>query len=241
MTPLAVIRPQPGCDATVAAARELGLDAHGFPLFTVRPLAWEAPGPASFDALLIGSANALRHGGAALAAYAGKPAYAVGETTAREARTAGLEIAGIGEGGLQALLTALKPAHRRLLRLAGREHVPLDPPPGVTIAERITYASETLPLPAGLAALLAAPCVVLLHSAEAARHFAGQCDASAIARGNIAIAALAPRVAAAAGAGWRALASAPRPRDHALLVLARQMCQTGGKPQTDIKDMTYKA
>ena len=53
MTPLIVIRPQPGCDASVAAARAFGLVAQGHPLFEVRPLEWDAPDPASFDALLI--------------------------------------------------------------------------------------------------------------------------------------------------------------------------------------------
>lgn len=86
MIPLIVIRPQPGCDASVAAARARGLDAHGFPLFAVRALDWQPPAPDSFDALLIGSANALRHGGAALAAWRGKPAYAVGRTPRRMRR-----------------------------------------------------------------------------------------------------------------------------------------------------------
>ena len=45
MIPLIVIRPQPGCDASVAAARARGLDAHGFPLFAVRALDWQPPAP----------------------------------------------------------------------------------------------------------------------------------------------------------------------------------------------------
>ena len=227
MIPVIVIRPQPGCDASVAAARALGLAAQGYPLFAVHPLDWSPPDPAQFDALLIGSANALRKGGAALARYRGLPAYAVGETTAGEARAAGLAVAGIGEGGLQALLGQLQPGHQRLLRLAGRERVDLDPPPGVTITERVTYASAPLPLLDELAALLADGALVLLHSAEAARHFSAQCEARMIAKRRIKIAALAPRIAEAAGSGWGAIASAPTPRDHALLALACQMCQSG--------------
>ena len=88
MIPVIVIRPQPGCDATVAAASDMDLEVHGFPLFEVRPLAWEAPDPDEIDALLIGSANALRHAGAALSAFRGKPTYTVGETTAEAARAA---------------------------------------------------------------------------------------------------------------------------------------------------------
>lgn len=231
MIPLIVIRPQPGCDATVTAAREIGLEAHGFPLFEVHPLDWEAPDPASFDALLIGSANALRHGGAALAAFQGKPTYAVGAATAEAARAGGLEVVATGEGGLQALLGQLQPDHKRLLRLAGRENVPLAPPTGVTMTERIVYASEALPMPAELIGLLAEPAVILLHSAEGARHFAAQCDLHAIPRSHIALAALGPRIAEAAGEGWAAVASANRPADNALLALARDLCQTVARPE----------
>jgi uroporphyrinogen-III synthase len=231
MIPLVVIRPQPGCDATVAAARKLGLDARGFSLFAVRSLAWDAPDPGQFDALLIGSPNALRHGGQGLARYRGLPAYAVGETTAAEARAAGLQIAGIGEGGLQALLGQIRPEHQRLLRLTGRERVALEPPPGIIITERVTYASEGLPIASELAAQLGQGALVLLHSGEAARHFAAECNANGIARSAVAIAALAPRIAEAAGPGWAAKASAASPRDHALLALARQMCQNTAVPK----------
>ncbi len=226
MIPLIVIRPQPGCAATLMAAQGLGLDARAFPLFAVRPLAWEAPPRDSFDALLIGSANALRPGGGALAGWRGTPAYAVGETTAEAARSAGLDVVATGEGGLQALLGTLKPEHRRLLRLAGQKRVALAPPPGVTLSERIVYASEAQPMPAELAAILKKPCVVLLHSAEAAHHFAGQCDTHAIPRRLIALAALGPRIAAAVGDGWAAVTAAAAPHDHALLELAGEMCQT---------------
>ena len=107
---LIVVRPEPGCAATLAAARELGFAAEGHPLFAVRALGW-APPPAQFDALLIGSANAVRHAGPGLAAYAALPVYAVGAATAAAAREAGLTVIGEGAGGLQSLLGALDPAH----------------------------------------------------------------------------------------------------------------------------------
>lgn len=221
MMPLAVIRPQPGCDATTGAARALGFEAHGFPLFAVRPVGWKAPAAETVDALLVGSANAFRHGGEALAAFRDKPVYAVGETTAAAAREAGFAIAFTGRGGLQATLAALDPAHRRLLRLAGRERVELEAPAGVIIDERVVYASEALPLPAGLAALLERPLLVLLHSAEAARHFAALYPA----RDQVSLACIGPRVAAAAGEGWHRVESAATPEDAALLALAARMCQ----------------
>jgi uroporphyrinogen-III synthase len=224
-----VIRPEPGCAATVAEARAMGLEAHGFPLFAVRPLAWDAPDPASVDALLIGSANAPRHAGAALSRYAGKPAYAVGEATAEAARAAGLTVVATGRGGLQALLEGIVPAHRRLLRLAGHERVDLVPPDGIELAERVVYASETQPMPEALGRLLTARALphscVALHSAKAARHFAAEVDRLAIPRARIRLVALAPRIAAAAGTGWASLGTASETTDQALLALAHRLCQ----------------
>jgi len=222
---LIVVRPQPGCAATVEAAREAGLDAHGFPLFEVRPCDWQLPQADAFDALLVGSANALRHGGGTLDALKGRPVYAVGETTARACRDAGLEVLVTGQGGLQQVLTRLDPAHRRLLRLTGAARVELDPPPGVTVIERIVYASEPVPMPATLAALLRDPAVIMLHSAEAARHFRQQCEAHAIDTGMHALACIGPRVADAAGKGWRAVRTATAPNDEALLALSEEMCK----------------
>jgi uroporphyrinogen-III synthase len=80
-------------------------------------------------------------------------------------------------------------------------------------------------LPPALAALLAGPALALLHSGEAAAHFAHLCDAAAIDRARIHLAAIGPRVALRAGAGWADLQAAPTPDDAALLALAARMCQ----------------
>jgi uroporphyrinogen-III synthase len=224
--PLIVIRPQPGCDATVNAARARGLDSQGFPLFEVRPRPWDAPARQSFDALLLGSANALRHAGAALTAYAGMPAYAVGAKTARAAEDAGLRVIAAGSGGLEAVLPEVHPEHRRLLRLAGETRVTLHLPPGMLITERVVYASEPVAMPDGLAAILKSSALVLLHSAEGAQHFSRECTRLGIAREGIALAALGPRIAAAAGSGWQSVSTAATPCDSALLALAANLCQS---------------
>jgi uroporphyrinogen-III synthase len=225
MLPLIVIRPEPGCTATVSAARVAGLDPHGFPLFAVVARSWQAPLPGEYDALLLGSANALRAAGPGLGAVRHLPAYCVGEATASAARDAGLTVAAVGRGGLQAALATLGPVHRRLLRLAGEERVPLTLPAGVTMTERVVYASRAQPMPAELAALLARPALVALHSGEAAHHFAAECVRLGLRRALHSLCVLAPRVASAAGQGWREVAVAGEPSDAALLALARQMCQ----------------
>jgi uroporphyrinogen-III synthase len=221
---LIALRPEPGLSATLAKARAAGVAITGLPLSEVQPVAWECPDPAGFDGLLIGSANAFVHGGPGLAALTAKPVYAVGEATATAARAACFSVAVVGTGGLQGVLEAIAaPCH--LLRIAGEEHVPLTPPDGVTFAEVIAYRTRPLPLDAAAPRLREGAALVLLHSATTARHFAAECDRLGIARGGIALAALGPRIAAAAGAGWASIHTAPRPDEAALLELAFDLCQ----------------
>jgi uroporphyrinogen-III synthase len=217
------IRPEPGLSRTLAVGCEAGLDIDGTALFEVRPLAWEPPPVCEFDALLVGSANALRHGGPALSRYDRLPVHAVGRETAEAARAAGLTVERIGTGGLQSLLDDAD-IPRRYLRLAGRAHVPLAVGKGSSIVARIVYESVPLAMPERLAGTLAKGAVVLLHSGEAARHLAAECDRLSLARGSVALAVLAPRIGAAAGLGWAAVRSAESPEERALLSLARDMC-----------------
>lgn len=225
MMPVIVIRPQPGAAASVLAGQRMGLDIHAAPMSEAFPLAWTAPDEASFDGLLIGSANALRHAGDGLARFADVPVYAVGAATAQLARQLGHKVACVGEGGLQGLLDALPKAPLHLLRLSGETRLPLTPPPHVSIVERVVYGMRHLPMSVDLAGRLAAGALVLLHSGEAARHFAAECDRLGLPRGTIALAALAPRILDAAGKGWAGAASAPTPDDGALLALAHKLCQ----------------
>jgi uroporphyrinogen-III synthase len=229
---LLILRPEPGASATQAAASALGLVAERFALFRAEPRAWDAPAPDTFDALLLGSANALRHGGAGLAAYAGKPAYCVGQATALAARATGLSIAATGQGGLQPLLDAA--THPRLLRLAGQARVDLSPPDGITLVERVCYHSAPQPLPHALARLLTTYAlpgfIALLHSGEAARHFAQEMTRLALPLSRVHGVAIGPRVTeiAAQTPGWASLSTAAQPTDAAMLAMAQQMCQTFG-------------
>jgi len=221
--PVIAIRPEPGCTATVEAGRKIGLPIERYPLFEVRPLAWRLPPPDEVDALLLGSANAVRHAGLELGAFRSKPVYAVGEATAAAAETAGFTIAVAGRSGLQALLDTLA-GPLRLLRVTGVEHVPLVPPAGVEVETRVAYESVPLPLLPELAERLGDGALVLLHSASAARQLAAECKRCGVPREVVSLSALGPRIAAAAGEGWREVRSALEPREAALLALAREMC-----------------
>lgn len=232
--PVIAIRPQPGLSATVDEGRALGLDIRGFALFAGEPVAWQLPATDDYAGLLVGSAALFRLGGQALERLRSLPVHAVGAATAAVAGEAGFDVRETGEGGLDAIVAHLQPG--RYLRLAGEAHVPLHPAPGVTIDTRVVYRMAALAMPPALVALLAGPALVLLHSGEAARHFVAQCDSNAIDHGNVALAALAPRIAEAAGSGWAEVRVAPDRTDRALLALAQQMCESGagslGKAQS---------
>lgn len=217
------VRPQPGLAATMTAGEAMGLNMIGYPLFEVQPRAWDCPDPATIDALLIGSANAIRHGGEGLEKLKDKPVHAVGEATADAAREAGFVVASCGAGGLQKVLDTIA-APARLLRIAGADHVPLDPPAGVSITKVIAYESVPMELPEPLRPLHDMGLTVVLHSAAAARQFARESRRLGLERSRIALALIGPRLVEPAGTGWRAIHVSPAPNDQALLEMVREMC-----------------
>ena len=227
MTKLLVIRPQPGATETVARAIALDLDALAIPLFAVVPLAWAAPDPDSFDALLMTSANAARHGGEALRGFSALPCYAVGEATAAAAREAGFRSVTAGKGdGHEALTMAARDSRRRLLHLCGRDHQPIEQP-GLAVERRQVYAVEPVSaLPGHAVELLRNGAAALLHSPRAAAHFAALVDQAGLDRSAIGLIAISAAAMGTAGEGWRAQWVAAVPRDEALLELAAKLCQT---------------
>jgi uroporphyrinogen-III synthase len=221
--PLVVIRPEPGNAATCAAAREMGLEVTGEPLFEVEPTQWDVPDE-RFNAILAGSANVFRHGGPGLARFAQVPVIAVGETTAAAARSAGFVVSRVGEGGLQPVVATLPPG--TYIRFAGEDRVTLSPPEGVRIVTVVTYASRKRAVPTTLQSALKRGAVVVLHSGEAARHFARECERLGIRKESLHLACLAPRIAELAGNGWGTLAVAAGRTDKEVLELGARMCQT---------------
>lgn len=225
-----ILRPQPGSEETSARAAALGLQPVSAPLFAIRPVSWEPPQPEVQDAVLVTSANAARHAGPALARFAHLPCYAVGESSAAAARQAGFGIIHVGPSNVAASVASMEAdGVRRALHPCGRYHIPLGSP-AIAIDRRIVYAAEPVgALPADAVQAIEAGALVLLHSPRAATHFAALADAAGLPRGKVDLAAISPAAAAAAGEGWKKVAAAPEPRDHALLELAAKLCQTEAK------------
>jgi len=212
-----ILRPEPGASETAARARAMGLEPVVRPLFELSPVPWDVPDARRHDAIFFTSANAARLGGEGLSALAALPAYAVGESTAAALKAARFADIRTGNADGAALVeAAASDGVRRALHLCGRDNIELRHR-DVMIEQRIVYAADEvagpMEVPAGA--------VVLLHSARAAAAFARRvADRSAIR-----IAAISPAVAEAAGDGWAAKVAAPRPRDEALLEVARALCQ----------------
>lgn len=242
--PIAVLRPEPGNAATAAAVEALGRRAIRLPLFRVVPLAWDGPDPDRHDALVLTSANAVRHAGAALARYAALPVHAVGAATATAARAAGLRVVATGSGDGRTLLAAAQAAGvRAALLLTARDRAVASHP--AVSAIQAVYASEVVDMvdPAPLVGSIA-----LVHSRRAGERLAEIVRD----RSRIAVAAISSAAAAGLGAfdlqgsvqpfpsrkgqasadtsvpdgGWRAVTVAERPDDAAIIAAAIALADT---------------
>lgn len=212
---IAVLRPEPGNQITAVAIEARGREAIRLPLFEVQPVSWDVPDPAAFDALILTSANAVRHGGAGLGQLTSLPVHAVGEATAEAARAAGFTVAETGTAGAAELIEAAGASGvRRALHLAGRERT-LEPG---GIVERVVpvYASEPCAVSREDAAALSGS-VALVQSARAALRLGDALDTFGIARSGISLIAASSAIAAAAGDGWEGVTVASSPGGTALI------------------------
>jgi uroporphyrinogen-III synthase len=224
MKRLVVLRPEPGATQTMSKARQRGLDAVAIALFEVEPVAWDAPDLNQFSALLLTSANAVLYGGANLEALKSLPVFAVGAATAEAAREAGFAIAMTGGGGVDELLSRINPGVK-LLHICG-EHRRAPASPLQAITPITVYRSRERPSPEIGAA---AGAVVLVHSSRAAAIFRTRLCSAELDAGSVAIAAISPAAAEAAGSGWESVDVAEQPTDDALLALAERLCNKLGR------------
>jgi len=225
MNPLLVLRPEPGAAATFARALAAGLNPIAAPIFTLTPIAWSPPDPATHDALMLTSANAVRHAGPALDRYRALPVYAVGAATAAASIEVGFADIRTGDSDAAALIASMvHDGVMRPLHLAGREHRALADAP-IPIERRIVYAADPVAvLPAAARAALALGAVALIHSPRAGEIFGTLLREAGIDPATIAIAAISE---AAAVGHWRETAIAETPDDSALLAAAARLCEKG--------------
>lgn len=100
-----VTRPQPDNAATAAALREKGFEVLAAPMLQFEPVAFQDDADASYGAVIVTSANALRavEGQAATAPLLALPLFAVGERTAEAAHTIGFKNIIAADGDAAAL------------------------------------------------------------------------------------------------------------------------------------------
>ena len=216
MRKLLLLRPEAGLSASAERAKALGLEVIACPLFEIEAVGWDVPGSANFDALLLTSANAVRHAGEGLERLRSLPVHAVGEATASAASAAGLRVVNIGWAGAAELLATLPPS-ARLLHLAGEHRS--RPDSSHRIDTRVVYRSAAIDEPAlpSLEGLVAA-----VHSPRAGARLAELSRT----RHRTMIAAISPSAAEACGAGWERVESAVRLDDESLLAVAAMLCHT---------------
>lgn len=206
-----IVRPAPGNAVTADAVAALGLEPVVVPLFEVVALAWEMPDPAGFDAVVMTSANAARHGGVALAHFTHLPVFAVGAATAAAALVAGFADVRAGAGDAADLGPQLS---GRVLHLTGTDHRPLSTTADVTVVA--VYDSRPLAPCAPLSADIA-----LVHSPRAGVRLGELTPDRATTR----IIAISPAAAQACGTGWAMVHIADLPREHAMLACLARVCE----------------
>ena len=220
--PVLVTRAEPGNAATMARSTAAGLDAQAMPLFAAVPIDWPTPDPADFDRLLLTSAQAVRLAGPGLAGLTSLPVHAVGEATAAAARHAGLNVAATGKRDAQALIDAMAASeNQRILWLCGRDRSDLDGR-GARLVALPCYAVDPVDPPPGWDELIAAPAILLAHSARGARRMAALTEGR---RAALSLVAISPAVAAMAGDGWAAVTVTGRPDDAAMVTAAVDLCK----------------
>lgn len=226
-----ILRPEPGASRTAAAAAAKGLDPTTAPLFSIKAVEWRPPPVWAYDAVILTSGNAIRMAGDTLKEMLDAVCYAVGESTAQAAVEAGFADVRTGPSDGAALIELMaSDGVTEALHLCGRDHAELNHS-SIRIERRIVYAADAVAsLPEQALEALNAGAIALLHSPRAGACFSELVEAAGLARQSIRIAAISDSAASAAGPGWKSKSVAVEPRDHALLELAAELCQTGDLP-----------
>jgi uroporphyrinogen-III synthase len=214
-----ILRPEPGASATANKAISLGLAPIIAPLFEVGPLDWAPPDAAQFDAIMMTSANAARHGDADLVHYIRLPLYAVGSATAAAAAKAGFTDVRVGDGDAASLLHQIaRDDVQHVLHFAGQDVVETSHP-DVIVTLCVVYAAHAIDPPPRLPP----DTIILVHSPRAGARLATLIPHDH--RHRYAILAISRAARDATGEGWDAIYHAEQPNDDALLARAAALCK----------------
>lgn len=175
-------RPEPGASRTAARLAELGFEPVPLPLTRIEQLLMADVLPADFDAVIVTSANAVRHAPPSLLHRTEElPCFVVGRETAAATKDAGfrhVQHAGGDASSLAGLVCARLPRGTRLLYLCGRLRRPTLEQAlaeaGLDVVSVETYDTLPIDYDAGdIATLLGSEPVaaVMLFSTEAALAF----------------------------------------------------------------------
>jgi uroporphyrinogen-III synthase len=226
---LLIIRPEPGASESAKRAQAAGFEPLLLPFFRMRAVQWSVPDQGQHDALLLTSANAVRHAGDGLDALRMLPAHCVGQRTGEAARAAGLRVASVGTtDAVEAAKAAANAGHCRPLWLAGQDRGIFDFPSNIAVTTVPCYAAEAIALLPKARTIIAAAGAVALHSPRAAESFAAAIEAMGLERSTIYVAAFSPAIAQAAGRGWRGVAVAAKPTDSDLLSALTEVVKRAG-------------
>ena len=227
MTPLLLLRPQPGNDASAARAKAMGLAVIQAPLFEIVASSAKAPPAGPFDALLLTSANGVRFGHDLIAAHADLPLYAVGEATALPAREEGHADVIVGRGDAASTVPMiLRDGHAQVLHICGEDVRDFDSL-GITFVRHAVYRSAEVPEAAVRGTLEGLDeTVAAIHSPRAGRRLNALLNADQ--RARIHVAAISEKAAKACGTGWASLTVSATPDDTALLACAQSLCIRAG-------------
>jgi len=189
------------------------------PLFEVRPVEWTPPVAATFDAIMMTSANAARYGGAKLEQYTHIPLYAVGRVTAAAATKAGFANVRVGGSDVAALLDQItRDGVRHVLHLAGQDVI-ATVQPNFAVTRCVVYAADAIDPPPRLPP----DTVILVHSPRAGARLASLVPHEQ--RQHYTILAISRAAGDATGEGWHAIHHAEQPNDDALLARAVELCK----------------
>lgn len=218
MAKILITRPSPGLEQTATRLHAMGHHCVSSPLFTVHPVEWQPPDDLSFDAVMITSANALRHAGPYPAHWYQLPCYAVGTVTAEAAKAAGFNTVITGPGHAKGMVKQmLADGRAHVVHPTARDYTIIRPP-HPPIHKVIVYAADPvdgLTQEANQALARHEVDWVLLYSARAAEHFNALSDQAGIDRSKLKLGAISATVAEKAGPGWGHIAIASEPsEDH---------------------------